>query len=49
MMNLGIDYLLSKNTKLKTEIAVSNYDPNTFSTKDNGDDKGIAGKFSIRK
>jgi len=47
MMNLGIDYLLSKTTKLKTEIAVSNYDPNTFSTKDNGDDKGIAAKFQL--
>ena len=47
MMNLGIDYLLSKTTKLKTEIAVSNYDPNTFSTKDNGDDKGFAGRFQL--
>lgn len=47
MMNLGIDYTISKTTRLKTELAVSNYDANTFSTKDNGDDKGLAGKFQL--
>jgi hypothetical protein len=47
MMNLGLDYTLSKTAKLKTELAVSNYDVNTFSSKDNGDDKGVAAKFQL--
>ena len=45
MMSIGFDYVLSKISKLKTEFAVSNYDVNTFSTKDNGDDKGVAAKL----
>jgi hypothetical protein len=45
MMSLGVDYALSKTSVLKTEFAVSNYDVNTFSTKDNGDDKGVAAKL----
>ncbi len=45
LMSIGVDYLLSKNSNLKTEIALSNYDANTFSEKNNGDDKGIAAKL----
>ena len=47
IVNLGVDYTISKNTLLKTEIATSNTDVNTFSTKDNGDDRGWAAKFSL--
>jgi hypothetical protein len=47
MMNLGLDYTISKTTKLKTEVAVSNYDANTFSGKDNGDDKGLGAKIQL--
>ena len=47
VFSAGIDYLLSPNTKLQTEVALSNYDLNLFSTKDKGNDKGFAGKFSI--
>lgn len=47
LVNLGIDYELTKNTTIKSEIATSNNDVNTFSTKDNGDDRGWAGKFQI--
>lgn len=47
IMNLGLDYAISKNTLLKTEVAISNYDVNTFSEKDNGDDRGWAGKFQL--
>ncbi|MGH2552295.1 MAG: hypothetical protein ACRDEB_01195, partial [Chitinophagaceae bacterium] len=47
LMNIGIDYKLGASTNLKTEIATSNYDINTFSTKDNGDDRGWAAKVQL--
>ncbi|HEX3167270.1 MAG TPA: hypothetical protein VHQ93_13470, partial [Chitinophagaceae bacterium] len=47
LMTLGTDYKISNNTSLKTELAVSNYDVNTFSGKDNGDDAGIAAKVQF--
>jgi hypothetical protein len=47
LVNLGIDYVISKNTLLKTEVAMSNYDVNTFSKKDGGDDIGWAAKFQL--
>ena len=47
LMTLGTDYKISNKTSLKTELAVSNYDVNTFSGKDNGDDAGIAAKVQF--
>ena len=47
IVNLGIDYAISKNTSFKSEIATSNNDVNTFSVKDNGDDRGWAAKFNL--
>lgn len=47
VVNLGIDYAISKTTLLKAELATSNYDVNTFSSKDNGDDRGWAAKFQL--
>lgn len=47
IMNLGIDYTINKNTLLKTEIATSNYDVNTFSSKNDGDDRGWAAKIQL--
>ena len=47
VVNLGIDYTISKTTLLKTEVAMSNYDVNTFSTIDDGDDRGFAAKFQL--
>lgn len=47
ILNLGIDYAINKTTLLKTEIATSNNDVNTFSSKDNGDDRGWAAKFQL--
>ncbi|MCW3116173.1 MAG: hypothetical protein JWM28_255 [Chitinophagaceae bacterium] len=47
IVNLGIDYAMSKNTLLKTELAMSSYDANTFSKFNNGDDLGFAAKFQL--
>jgi hypothetical protein len=47
LINLGVDYAISKRTSLITEVAMSNYDVNTFSKINNGDDKGFAAKFLL--
>lgn len=47
IINLGVDYTIDKNTLVKAEVATSNNDVNTFSSKDNGDDRGWAAKFQI--
>jgi len=47
IVNFGLDYTISKTTVLKTEIATSNNDVNTFSSKNNGDDRGWAAKFQL--
>ena len=44
VVSLGADYQIDKNNALKTEFALSNYDVNTFSSKDKGNDVGIAAK-----
>ncbi|MBS1743593.1 MAG: hypothetical protein JST81_11210 [Bacteroidetes bacterium] len=44
----GIEYIFSKGTKLSTEMALSNNDINLFSKKDQNDDIGFAGKFSLQ-
>ena len=43
------EYFISEKSSIRTELAVSNYDINTFSAKDKGNDKGVAAKvqFSI--
>ncbi|HEY6505136.1 MAG TPA: hypothetical protein VIZ28_14265 [Chitinophagaceae bacterium] len=47
VFNLGADYTINENTVLKAEAAMSNYDVNTFSQVDNGDDKGFATKIQL--
>jgi len=47
LMAIGADYRMTRTSTLKTEIAFSNYDVNTFSGKDNGDDVGIAAKVQF--
>jgi len=42
MATVGLDVDLRKNTHLKTEVALSHYDKNTFSKKDRNDDVGFA-------
>ncbi len=47
LINLGLDYAIDKNTMFRSEVAMSNYDANTFSKVNNGDDKGYAAKFQL--
>ncbi len=47
LINLGVDYAISKSTLLKAEVAMSNNDVNTFSKIDDGDDRGFAAKFQL--
>ena len=44
LISIGADYQINKNNTLKTEFAVSNYDVNTFSPKNAGDDAGMAAR-----
>jgi len=44
LISLGAEYQINKNNALKTEFALSNYDVNTFSPKNNGDDIGLAAR-----
>lgn len=44
MYTLGTDVRIDKNNTFSAEAAMSNYDPNMFSTKDNGANIGFAGK-----
>lgn len=45
IMNLGLEYAIDKQSLVKAELATSNIDVNTFSGKDNGDDRGWATKL----
>ncbi len=44
MYTLGTDVRIDKNNTLSMEGAMSNYDPNMFSAKDNGSNIGFAGR-----
>ncbi|RYZ61383.1 MAG: hypothetical protein EOO14_05200 [Chitinophagaceae bacterium] len=44
VLSFATDYQLNQNNLLKTEIAISNYDVNTFSAKDKGNNQGIAAR-----
>ncbi len=45
--SLAVDYKLTRGVTVMTELATSNFDVNTFSGKDNGDDRGYAAKFRL--
>ncbi len=47
LISFGTDYQIDKNNLLKTELALSNYDLNTFSSKDKGNDQGLAAKVQF--
>ncbi len=42
LFTLGADYQLSEHASVSTEVALSNRDPNRFSTLDEADDQGVA-------
>ena len=44
----GTEYLINPQTKLKTELAMSNYDINLFSSKNKNDNSGFAAKFQLQ-
>ncbi|HEY1021679.1 MAG TPA: hypothetical protein VGE06_05175, partial [Flavisolibacter sp.] len=44
VFSFGADYQLDKNNLFKTELALSDYDVNTFSAKDKGNNQGIAAR-----
>ena len=49
LVTIGGEYLFNSKTKLKADIAMSNYDINLFSRKDKGNDKAFAAKLQFVK
>lgn len=47
LVTMGATYAIDDKTNLSTEVAMSNYDINSFSRKNKGDNKGFAGKISM--
>ncbi len=47
LLSVGMDYNLTPNTLLKAELAASDYDVNTFSKLNDGDNKGYAARLNI--
>ena len=45
LISLGADYQIDKANSVKTEVALSTFDANTFSDKGNGDDQGGAARI----
>lgn len=48
VFSTGVDYQVSKSTLITTELGMSNYDVNTFSIKDNANNKGYAGRIQLK-
>jgi hypothetical protein len=48
IITIGTEYYINNKTTLKSDIAMSNYDVNTFSTINKNDNKGFAGKFVLQ-
>ena len=47
LISVATDYQVNKNNSIKTEFALSGYDANTFSTKNGGDDQGVAARVQF--
>ncbi|WP_240627834.1 hypothetical protein [Terrimonas sp.] len=47
LVTIGADYALSDKTIISTDLALSNYNINSFSSKNKGDDIGYAAKFAL--
>ena len=48
VVSVGVEYALSKTTMVNAEGGYSNYDVNSFSTRDKAGDKGYAGKLGLK-
>jgi hypothetical protein len=48
VVSVGADYAINANTLFTSEMAMSNYDVNSFSRRDKQNDRGYAGKFALR-
>jgi len=48
VLSVGLDYALAKNTQLTVEGAMSDYDVNLFSSRDDEDNKGFATKLLLK-
>ena len=48
VVSFGIDYAATKNTSLISELAYSNYDINSFSSRDKSNDKGYAARLLVK-
>jgi hypothetical protein len=48
VVSVGVDYDVTKTTNINTEVAYSNYDINTFSTKQKADNTGYAARVLIK-
>jgi hypothetical protein len=49
LLTVGAVYDINPKTSITSEVAMSNYDVNAFSTKNKQDDKGFAGKMTISR
>ena len=47
LLSIGADYMLSAHTQVSTEMAVSRYNVNSFTSKHKSDDKGFATKLVL--
>ncbi len=47
LLSAVAEYFISPKSSIKTELALSNYDVNTFSSKDKNNDKGVAAKLQF--
>lgn len=49
LVTVGAVYAIDNKTTFTSDIAISNYDVNSFSVKNKQDDKGLAGKLTISR
>ena len=47
IITVGGEYLISDKSRIRAEVAISNYDVNLFSKKDKANDKGVAAKLQF--
>ncbi|MBC7651385.1 MAG: hypothetical protein H7101_06530 [Deinococcales bacterium] len=49
LVTIATQYLIGNKTIVKTDMALSNYDVNTYSIKDKNNNTGYAGRFSLQR